>query len=269
MSKDSKIEWCHHTFNPWWGCTKVSPGCAHCYAEGFATRVNPGVWGADAPRRFFGDAHWREPLAWNKAAENARTRHRVFCASMADVFEDRPDLVAPRERLWALIDATPWLDWLVLTKRPENFERLWPFGWYTGEPAFNWRNLWLGVSVEDQRTYDERTPLLYEVPAYIRFISYEPALWRINFDHDFSRECDWIIVGGESGPHARPFSVEWARAIINHCKKSSLTTCFVKQLGSYPCSFTGTKFVLKDPKGGDPAEWPADLRVREFPRPRR
>ena len=120
MGKDSRIEWTHHTFNPWWGCVKVSPAYKHCYAEGWAKRVGLDVWGARAPRRFFSDAHWREPLKWNRGAETAGERRRVFCASMADVFEARDDLNPWRERLWQLIEATPFLDWLLLTKRPEH-----------------------------------------------------------------------------------------------------------------------------------------------------
>src|SRR4051812_17878872 len=104
MAKNSTIEWTHHTFNPWWGCTKVSPGCKHCYAETWARRVGQDLWGARAHRRELSDAYWREPLAWNAQAFRLGERHRVFCASMADVFEDRRDLDAKRERLWQLID---------------------------------------------------------------------------------------------------------------------------------------------------------------------
>jgi len=118
MGKDSKIEWTHHTFNPWWGCVKVSPGCEHCYAEAFAKRVGKKVWGAQSDRRFFGDPHWREPLKWHDEAVITGERRRVFCASMADVFEDRDELIPHRIRLFQLIANTPKLDWLLLTKRP-------------------------------------------------------------------------------------------------------------------------------------------------------
>src|SRR5688572_13560706 len=120
MGKNSPIEWTHHTFNPWWGCTKVSPACDHCYAEAWARRVGAKVWGSRAGRRFFSDNHWREPIRWNTAAAEMKARQRVFCASMADVFEPRPDLDGSRARLWELIRQTPWLDWLLLTKRPEH-----------------------------------------------------------------------------------------------------------------------------------------------------
>src|SRR4051794_32502123 len=103
MGRNSSIEWTHHTFNPWWGCVKVSPACKHCYAEAWAKRTGFGLWGPRSDRRFFGDAHWREPLRWNAEAAADRTRRRVFCASMADVFEPRRELDAWRERLWKLI----------------------------------------------------------------------------------------------------------------------------------------------------------------------
>jgi protein gp37 len=152
MGKNSHIEWTHHTFNPWWGCAKVSPACQHCYAEAWAKRVGARVWGAKAPRRFFGNDHWNEPLKWNSEAKKNRIRYRVFCASMADVFEDRIDLDLWRARLWDLIDATPYLDWLLLTKRPESVEKLsrWGAVW----PA----NVWLGTTVENQECAEKRLP---------------------------------------------------------------------------------------------------------------
>src|SRR5262245_52074261 len=176
MGKDSGIEWTHHTFNPWWGCMKVSPGCEHCYAETFSIRVGKKVWGPKADRRFFGDAHWAEPLKWNAVAARAGERHRVFCASMADVFEDRRELDGHRARLWRLIAATPHLDWLLLTKRPENLARMLP--WYSHwenrvafEPDEPWPNVWLGTTVEDQQRADERIPHLLRSPAAVRFLS--------------------------------------------------------------------------------------------------
>lgn len=117
MGADSKIQWTHHTFNPWWGCARVSPGCEHCYAERDAARWGT-KWGVNAERRFFGDKHWAEPLKWNRAAGKARETRRVFCASMADVFEDREDLAPHRARLYKLIESTPCLVWQLLTKRP-------------------------------------------------------------------------------------------------------------------------------------------------------
>src|SRR4051812_43046764 len=127
MGKNSHIEWTHHTFNPWWGCAKVSPACNHCYAETLANRFGGAIWGVKGQRRFFGAAHWTEPEKWNVEAGRAKSRVRVFCASMADVFEDRRDLDAERVKLWALVERTKSLDWLLLTKRPEHVQKLAPW----------------------------------------------------------------------------------------------------------------------------------------------
>ena len=142
MGENSKIEWTTHTFNPWWGCITVSEACKHCYAEAWARRVGQDVWGPKVSRRMFSDDHWKGPLRWNAAAAGAAERPRVFCASMADVFEDRDELDEPRWRLWPLIEATPHLDWLLLTKRPQNVLRL--AGWGQDSPS----NVWLGTTVE-------------------------------------------------------------------------------------------------------------------------
>lgn len=192
MGKDTAISWTDHTFNPWWGCAKVSPACQHCYAETFSKRVGQSVWGVDAPRRFFGATHWAEPLKWNAAAAHAGIRQRVFCASMADVFEDRADVREARADLFALIEKTEHLDWLLLTKRPENIRALWPRGFY--EPGRDWwPNLWLGVTAETQEYFDRRVPLLMNVPAVVRFVSYEPALGPLTV-RDW--KIDWLIAGG-------------------------------------------------------------------------
>lgn len=177
MGEMTAIAWTDHTFNPWWGCQRVSPGCEHCYAESFAKRTGHDVWGKTAERRMFGDKHWAEPLKWNAAAAAAGTPAKVFCASMADVFEDRPDLIEPRVRLFDLIDATPHLIWQLLTKRPENVPALAePAGW-TGEPNPCWpSNVWIGATVEDQQRADERIPHLLRLPAPMRFLSCEPLL---------------------------------------------------------------------------------------------
>jgi protein gp37 len=262
VSKYSAIEWTHHTFNPWWGCTKISDGCKHCYAATFAHRLGLKVWGQDAERRRFGDAHWREPLLWDRAAERAGERHRVFCASMADVFEDRRDLDADRQRLAALIDATPHLDWLLLTKRPDVMLRLWPFSEVR-------HNVWAGTTVENQAAANARIPILLEVPAAVRFLSVEPLIGDLDLEHAACvAKVDWVIVGGESGPGARPCDVAWIRGVVEQCRAAGVP-CFVKQLGSKPrvdeVSWRGVLLHTLDRKGGDPAEWPADLRVREFP----
>ena len=143
---ESSIEWVStpranggrapgYTFNPWWGCVEVSPGCAHCYARTFSKRVGSAKWGKDETRRFFGDSHWNEPRKWNAAAAEMGERRKVFCASMADVFEDRADLGSQRARLFALIEETPHLDWLLLTKRPQNVRSMVPLRWLDAWPA--------------------------------------------------------------------------------------------------------------------------------------
>lgn len=198
MSENSKIEWTNHTFNPWRGCTKVSPGCAHCYAETLSKR-NPkvlGTWGKGQPRVLASEAMWRAPLKWDKKAnedgaaqqstinDQPSTRPKVFCASLADWLDDEVP-IEWRARLLALIHATPHLDWLLLTKRPANFFRLvsdclyhdtinqWVGDWVLGRaPA----NVWIGTTVEDQARADERIPQLLAIPARVRFLSCEPLL---------------------------------------------------------------------------------------------
>lgn len=303
MGEVTEIAWTDHTFNPWWGCQRVSPGCEHCYAETFAKRTGHAVWGPQTDRRFFGDKHWAEPLKWDAAAAKAGVRRRVFCASMADVFEDRAELVAPRARLWRLIGETPHLDWLLLTKRPQNADQLartaalhaWDGG---GADAPVWlANIWLGTTVEDQKRADERIPLLLNVPAQLRFLSCEPLLQFIRIDDLWDGESvlkplvglrwravtgkgmvasrvpkiDWVIVGGESGGGARPFDLAWARAIVGHCKVNGVA-CFVKQYGARAVDSDGIAgsdvnglVQLRDRKGGDWTEWTPDLRVREWP----
>lgn len=202
--KNSRIEWTNHTFNPWWGCVKVSPACDHCYAETFAKRTGHAVWGKDADRRFFGLSHWKQPLAWNAEAARLNQRQRVFCSSMADVFEDRPDLEAARAELWALIQDTPMLDWLLLTKRPMNMLRLMPLAWRVRVPE----NIWAGTTVESP-DYLWRVDALRQVPAAVRFISYEPALADVRWPLD---GIHWLIAGGESGPKFRGVEADWMRS---------------------------------------------------------
>lgn len=231
MGKNSSIEWTHHTFNPWWGCVRVSPGCKHCYAETWARRVGQDVWGKDADRRFFTDHHWREPLKWNSEAEKQGVRRRVFCASMADVFEKRKDLDPWRDRLWGLIDKTPWLDWLLLTKRPENvikcvpWEQQWP------------KNVWLGTTAENQRWADKRLPILLSFPAAVLFVSAEPLVGALDLSSYLrpgaeGRKVGWVIAGGESGPHSRPMNPQWARDLRDQCKGTSVPFHF-KQWGHW------------------------------------
>ncbi len=230
MAKYSQIEWTHHTFNPWWGCTKVSPACQHCYAELWAKRMGKNVWGKNAPRRFFTDNHWREPLVWNEDAKAAGVRERVFCASMADVFEDRAELNSHRLRLWKLIDSTPWLDWLLLTKRPENINKMVP--WRKDWPS----NVWLGTTIEDQFWAEQRLPLLLSIPSSVRFLSCEPLLGPIDLspwvNSPSLQPIDWVIAGGESGPKARPMHPDWAMQLLQQCNDYSIPFHF-KQWGHW------------------------------------
>ena len=262
MGENSKIEWTHHTFNPWWGCVKVSPGCEHCYAETFAKRTGHTIWGpaATTQRRTFGDKHWQEPLKWNAEAAEAGERRRVFCASMADVFEAHPQLHTERALLWMLIEQTPALDWLLLTKRPENVNDMVPSWWRN---VNRWpRNVWIGTSVENQAMADKRIPLLLQIPAAVRFLSCEPLLGPLDLtgktrdtiwidqeyadaDPGFAEvvESDgwpihWVIVGGESGPKARPMESDWVRSIRDQCTGAGVAFHF-KQWGGVRKHETG------------------------------
>lgn len=211
MSDTTGIEWTDHTFNPWWGCVKVSPACEHCYAETFAARF--GVkWGVKAERKPATEKYWRKPIAWNAVAEKAGKRARVFCASMADVFEDRRDLDQHRARLFSLIESTPWLDWQLLTKRPECIMRLVPETWSHAFPP----NVWIGATAEDQRRAEERIPHLLAVPGFNR-VGLDLSRW-------------WIIAGGESGPGARPMLPDWARRLRDLCANARVPF-FFKQWG--------------------------------------
>lgn len=224
MGKNSKIEWTHHTFNPWWGCVKVSAACKHCYAETWARRVGQDVWGARAPRRFFSEQHWRQPLQWDAQARTEGERRRVFCASMADVFEGRADLDATRERLWGLIESTPHLDWLLLTKRPERVRELAP--WSLDWPP----NIWLGTTVESAR-WLKRVDALAENAAAVRFLSCEPLLGPLSLGPRLA-SVDWVIAGGESGGKARPMSPTWVRALRDECVAAGVAFHF-KQWGNW------------------------------------
>ncbi len=226
MGKNSRIEWTHHTFNPWWGCQRVSPACKHCYAEAWAKRVGAAVWGARAERRFFGDAHWSQPARWNNEAAATGQRRRVFCASMADVFEDRRDLDGARARLWPVIEATPHLDWLLLTKRPEHVMQLVPWG--SAWPA----NVWLGTTAETQLWAERRLAHLAAVPARVRFVSCEPLLGPLDLSGWLGKSLGWVIAGGESGGKARKSDPVWFRALRDQCMAARVPFHF-KQWGNW------------------------------------
>ena len=238
MGKDTAIGWTDHTYNPWWGCTRVSPGCARCYAETFAKRTGHAVWGQNAPRRTFGDKHWLEPLKWNRDAEAAGRPALVFCASMADVFEDHPEVVEERERLWRLIGQTQHLRWLLLTKRPENVLGMVPWFWLPPEGAkvTHWPdNVWVGTTVEDQQRAAERLDHLAFIPAPVRFLSCEPLLGPVDLT-PWIASVDWIIAGGESGARHRPLNLDHARALRDQADAAGVPF-FLKQIGGqYPTS---------------------------------
>jgi protein gp37 len=228
--KNSKIEWTHHTFNPWWGCVRVSQACKNCYAESFSHRFGHELWGKASDRRFLSDSYWRQPQAWNRRAQEDGKRARVFCASMADVFEDRRDLDSSRERLWELINQTPHLDWLLLTKRPEAVGALVP--WKQVWPA----NVWLGTTIENEKWARRRAPLLLQYPAAVRFVSCEPLLGPLNLapwlNRKYGHSIDWVIAGGESGHHSRPTNPEWFETLRDQCREHSVAFHF-KQWGNW------------------------------------
>jgi protein gp37 len=237
MGENSKIEWTDHTFNPWIGCQKVSPGCDHCYAEAMMDhRYHKVEWGPHGERKRTSAANWAKPRQWAKEARRGGSRPRVFCASLADVFDNQ----VPgewRSDLYDLIAATPELDWLLLTKRPQNLARMFPTG--------PWVNIWLGTTCEDQDRYHERWSILSRVPHVpVRFISYEPALGPM-VPYVNEPRPDWIICGGESGPHARMMDPQWARGMRD------------------ACSDFGIAFFMKQMTGKTPI--PPDLLVRQFP----
>jgi protein gp37 len=228
---ESSIQWTDYTFNPWIGCTKVSPGCKHCYAERtIIQRSNWGVkWGLKGNRKRTSPSNWKAPLKWNRLAHAAGKRRRVFCCSLADVFEDRPELVPMRNDLFELIRITPHLDWLLLTKRPENISSMLPADWGSG-----WENVWLGCSTEDQTWYDRRIEALLAVPARIHFLSAEPLIGPITLAHGKAQRLDWIIVGGESGPGFRPMNLQWARQLRDDSAQLDVCFFFKQHSGLHP-----------------------------------
>lgn len=245
-----------YTFNIVWGCVEQSPACGQCYARIWSRRLGKDLWGSDKPRQVMSDAYWRQPLKWNRKAEKEGLRLKVFCSSMADVFEDHPTVDQERAKLWPLIRATPQLDWLLLTKRADKIAACLPEDWADG-----YSNVWLGVTVENQEWANKRIPYLLEVPAAVRFLSCEPLLGSIRFGDvpGFNRvgldlSNWWIICGGESGHKARPMQITWALDIWRQTR-TAFVPFFMKQMSqaSWP-----------DYKNFD--SFPPDLQVREFPR---
>lgn len=236
MAENSKIEWTDHTFNPVIGCQNVSPGCDHCYAEAMTNRYGWTEWGPHGVRKRTSEAYWRKPVQWARQANE--TRPRVFCASLADVFDNRWN-PKDREDLFVLIRKTQKLDWLLLTKRPQNIRKMLPADWGDGYP-----NVWLGTTCEDQERYDIRWPILHAIPAVVRFISYEPAIGPLRLHQD-GPHPDWLICGGESGPGARDMDHEWARDVMSDCLSA------------------GVHFFMKQMSRKAPI--PDDLLVRQWP----
>ncbi len=223
MAEHSTISWCDAAFNPWIGCTKVSLACDHCYAERWAARFGRVAW--DAPPVRTSAANWQQPIGWNSKTERTGKGLRVFCASLGDILDNAAP-AAWRADLSALIESTPALTWLLLTKRIGNAQRMLPPGWLERPRP----NVWLGATVVNQEEAARDVPKLIATPAMLRFASCEPLLGPIEFDREwFGRSeydragnlchsaIDWVMVGGESGPHARPMHPKWVRAIRDQC----------------------------------------------------
>ena len=284
IADQTEIAWTDSTFNPWWGCTKVGPGCDHCYAEALDKRTGGDHWGLHSAPRIMSDENWKKPIRWNKKTIEPR---KVFCGSMCDVFDNNAP-AGQRERLWELIRQTPNLQWQLLTKRVGNIKKYLPEDWGNGYP-----NVWLGITVVNQEEADRDIPKLLQIPARVRFLSMEPLLEAINLSHmdvesggckewcqincltgnhtDMGRPCpsvpsiNWVIVGGESGHHARPFVLGWAKDIVRQCKAAGVPV-FVKQVGANPTNREGEQCPhIRDRKGGNMNEWPEILQAREFP----
>lgn len=273
MGETTGIAWTERTWNPWQGCHKVSAGCANCYmySEKIRYGQRPNEVVRSKPATFNAPLKWKEPA-------------RVFTCSWSDWFIEEAD--AWRAEAWEIVRRTPHLTYQILTKRPERIAGALPADWGPG-----WPNVWLGVSVENQAAAFTRLPQLIEMPAAVRFVSAEPLLGPVDLTPWLVAELGergrsrlgllhWVIVGGESGPKARPMDVAWARSLVAQCRDAGVAA-FTKQLGAE--AFTArriedvngqpfdsrTYLTMRDVKGGDPAEWPEDLRVREFPEVRR
>lgn len=317
MGMNSQISWTDHTFNPWIGCTKVSPACKNCYAErDMDHRFHKAEWGEGGTRVVTGEKNWWNPLRWNSIAGKSGVRPRVFCASLADVFEDwdgqvqhssgvpmwlmhepnghakrwgaghvldDPNSGHPlklsdvRQRLFELIDYTPDIDWLLLTKRPENIPLMWPIHPFKRhQEAYRRDNVWLGVSVENQEYADKRIPELLKCRELspVLFLSCEPVVGAIEFSNVSGRSdavqqlgrrallgIDWVITGGESGPNARPAEPEWYRSIRDQCSSANIPFHF-KQWGEWiPYEHCGCPPLIESQHGEtyDTHQLPIDL----------
>lgn len=262
MGETTGISWTDHTFNPWWGCWKIADECKNCYADDTAARYNPGLWGRTAPRRFMGEKYWAQLAKWNRNAEADGVRRRVFVASMADWAELHPvaaiaeQMFAARARLWREIKACTWLDFLLLTKRitdvadhmmlPWQAPHLFGFDERASEP---WPNVWVGITAGTVEQMIKSVPVLRTIPAEVRFISCEPILEDIpdhvwddalggsgaRFDGDrligVVHPIDWLIIGDESGPKARPAEADWIRRALAAATRHGVARHFKQWAG--------------------------------------
>jgi protein gp37 len=222
LSRTTRIEWADHAHARHFGCTKVSRGCDNCYAESWTRRFKKAGWGPHAERIRAKAATLRRPIAWNRKAERAGKPAFVFCSHESDVFDNQaPD--AWRAEFWRLIEATPHLVWLLLTKRPQNVMRMIPPAWRSGLP----RNVWIGTSAEGQAEAEQRLPVLCRIPAVRRFVSAEPLLEAVDLSPWLDR-IDWVIAGAESGPRhkARPMDLDWVRNLRDQCVATDVAFFF-------------------------------------------
>lgn len=225
MARTSNISWTDATWSPWWGCTEVSPACDHCYARTLAKRAGLDVWGKDKPRKEMSEAYWKEPLRWDYEAATSGKRIRVF-PSLCDPFEEREDLHYRRLRFYALIAETTYLDWLVLTKRPQAIHRLWPSAWLQDPMP----NVMLMATVETD-AYLWRIGELRRCAAASRGLSVGPLLGPLSLKGHLAG-IDVVIVEGESSKAARPMHPDWVRRIRDECLDAGVVFHF-KQWGEW------------------------------------
>jgi protein gp37 len=255
MGDTTKIAWTTRTYNPYQGCVKVSEGCTNCYMFRDMERfgLNPNIVRRSATATF------NAPLRWQREVAAGDPRRMVFLASWTDFFIAEADEWRPE--VWAIIRKCPDLIFQILTKRHGRIEKCLPPDWGDGYP-----NVWLGVTAENREWWDRRVGVLRDIPAHVRFVSYEPAIGSIKGAS--AAGIHQVIIGGESAP-GREFDVLWADEAIDICRRDGAAP-FVKQLGSFPMERrvgeSGlTRLRLKDRHGADPSEWAERLRVREFP----
>jgi protein gp37 len=258
MGTTTNIAWTDKTFNPWLGCQIVTEEeCGDCYAKRWAHRHGLDVWGPLMTSNRHLTKTGRDPYVWNAQAQALGKRFKVFCASLADVFEPHPQVVEARMRLWETIEATPYLDWQLLTKRPKFIQQLVPQSWLQDWP----KHVWIGTSVGIQAAAEKRIPYLLEVPAQIRFLSCEPLVEQVTLMPWITTgQLAWVICGGYSGSEHRPMELAWARGLRDECVASGVAF-FMKQLGTVYAK----QHHLGNWKGEDVREFPKDLQMQAFP----